>query len=221
MAVYPIAETFLSINGEGTRSGQLAYFIRFPVCNLHCSFCDTRWACKDGDWEQKTTEELVELVKSSGAELVTLTGGEPMLQPELRDLIETLTKECKVLCEIETNGSIDISEYDGPCIRPSFTLDCKLPGSGMEEHMLYSNYNHLRKTDTVKFVCGSAEDLDRAREIIDRFDLTSKCTVFLSPVFGSIEPADMVTYMTEHKMSKVRLQLQIHKFIWDPEEKGV
>lgn len=222
MAEYSIAETFVSINGEGTRSGQLAMFIRFTGCNLDCSFCDTRWANKPrNDWKIRTDEQLADEVKTSGVKLVTLTGGEPLLQPHLDALTERLYQIPGVSVEIETNGSRSIAGYDRSVHRPIFTLDCKLPGSGMQDAMLYENYDHLRHEDTVKFVCGNTGDLDRANELIKKYDLTQKCHVYLSPVFGRIEPADMVSYMITHKMNDVTLQLQIHKFIWDPDAKGV
>lgn len=222
MVEFPIAETFESINGEGTRSGQLAYFIRFPGCNLNCSFCDTSWANKPrNNWNVRSDDQLVHEVKSSGVKLVTLTGGEPLLQPDLPLLIDKLYQIPGLSVEIETNGSQSIARYDHAEPRPVFTLDCKLPGSGMQEAMLYDNYSHLCPEDTVKFVCGSETDLHRAEEIIKRFHLLEHCHVFFSPVFGRIEPADIVSYMITHKLNGVTLQLQIHKFIWDPNAKGV
>lgn len=222
MAEFQIAETFVSINGEGSRSGQLACFLRFPGCNLNCSFCDTKWANEPrGDWEIRKTDDLVDFVRKSGVKLITITGGEPLLQRGLPELLEKLYELPGTEAEIETNGSLPIERYDAVPWRPHFTLDCKLPGSGMQAHMLYENYDHLQPGDAVKFVCGSREDLDEARKVIETFQLPDRCDVFLSPVFGRIEPADMVTYMMDHGMNNVRLQLQIHKFIWDPNAKGV
>lgn len=222
MADFSVAETFVSINGEGTRSGQLAFFIRFTGCNLNCSFCDTQWANKPrNNWNIRSDTQLANEVKASGVKLVTLTGGEPLLQPDLPFLLQKLYQIPGLSVEIETNGSIPIDQYDDWNLRPSFTLDCKLPGSGMQEAMCYDNYDHLCSEDTVKFVCGSQRDLNRAEEIIKRYQLTGKCHVYLSPVFGEIDPADMVSYMITHKMNGVTLQLQIHKVIWDPEKRGV
>lgn len=222
MAEFPIAETFVSINGEGVRSGRLAYFIRFPGCNLHCSFCDTSWATEwRNDWDYRTEDQLADEVRTSGVKLVTLTGGEPLLQPDLPVLLDKLYQIPGLFVEIETNGSRPIAQYDNVAYRPAFTLDCKLPGSGMQDAMCFDNYDHLREEDTVKFVCGSDEDLNRAEEIIRDYGLTEKCHVYLSPVFGEMDPADMVSYMITHNLNGVTLQLQIHKFIWDPEAKGV
>lgn len=221
MIVYPVAERFISINGEGKRAGELAVFIRFRGCNLNCSYCDTSWANSESSpSEPMSLDELVEYVISSGVKNVTLTGGEPLLQQDVYPLIEKLMLSgCRV--EIETNGSISVAQLaEKPC-RPDFTFDYKLPSSGMESAMLTDNYRYLNENDVVKFVAGSAADLERAAEIIETYSLTERCKVYLSPVFGKIEPAEMVEFMTEHKINDVRLQLQLHKFIWNPDRKGV
>ena len=106
-------------------------------------------------------------------------------------------------------------------LRPVFTLDYKLPGSGMESSMLTDNYRFLKGEDAVKFVSGSIEDLERAEEIIRKYSLTEKCRVYISPVFGKIDPVQIVEFMIERKLNGVRLQLQLHKFIWDPDRGGV
>ena len=102
-----------------------------------------------------------------------------------------------------------------------FTLDYKLPSSGCEDQMLTGNFEYLQPDDTVKFVCGSGKDLYRAKEIIEEHQLCGRCNIYLSPVFGKIEPSDMVDFMAEHRMNKVRLQMQLHKVIWHPEARGV
>lgn len=221
MTAYPVAEKFVSINGESKRAGELAVFIRFRGCNLSCTYCDTAWANSGSSpAEMMTADELAEYVRQTGVKNVTLTGGEPLLQKGLYTLIEKLiTDGCRV--EIETNGSVSIAELaEKPC-RPDFTLDYKLPSSGMESRMLTENYRYLAACDVVKFVAGTEADLEKAEEIIERFTLTEKCRVYLSPVFGGIEPAEMVSFMTERKMNDVRLQLQLHKYIWDPNRGGV
>ena len=218
---YPVVEKFVSINGEGQRAGELAVFIRFRGCNLSCGYCDTKWAnSPDAPAEYMTAEEISDYADSTGVRNVTLTGGEPLLQPDLGILTDMLiSSEHRV--EIETNGSLSVAELAARQLRPSFTIDYKLPDSGMERFMLTSNYSCLCQEDTVKFVAGSISDLEKALEIIDRFGLTEKCMVYLSPVFGRIEPADMVSFMASHGMNGTRLQLQLHKFIWDPEKRGV
>ena len=221
MADFRLIERFVSINGEGPRAGELAVFLRFPGCNLQCSYCDTAWAnLPDAPTMPATITEVCGYVRETGVRNVTITGGEPLLQPVLPELIAALAEiGCRI--EIETNGSLSIAPLAGLSARPAFTLDYKLPGSGMESHMLTENYAYLRHEDTVKFVAGSLEDLDKAREIIGTYALTEKCHVYLSAVFGKIDCRDIVAYMETHRMNGVRLQLQLHKFIWDPNERGV
>ena len=222
MSSYNVAETFLSINGEGTRAGQLAFFIRFTGCNLSCGYCDTKWASgPEAPCTPMTQEELYVAVKESGAENVTVTGGEPLLQQNVKELLALLSRDPQLYVEIETNGSIPLAPFLDIPNRPSFTMDYKLPGSGMERFMCRENFQYLDARDTVKFVCGSREDLLRAVEIMEEYRLVGRTHVYLSPVFGSIQPADMVEFMKEHRLTGVTLQLQMHKYIWDPEKKGV
>ncbi len=218
---YQVAEKFISINGEGAHAGELAAFIRFKGCNLCCSYCDTQWAnAPDAPCTEKSAEALTEWVRESGVKNVTLTGGEPLLQEGIAALIDALTGQgCRV--EIETNGSIALEPFAALSRRPVFTMDYKLPESGMEHAMRAENFALLDAHDSVKFVVGSADDLARAKEIIDRYLSHSPCHIFLSPVFGKIEPATMVEFMQDNKMVNTRLQLQLHKFIWDPNERGV
>lgn len=221
MQIYNVAEKFVSINGEGRKAGQIAVFIRFRGCNLSCSYCDTAWANKVScSAEEMTGENILEYIKSTGVKNVTLTGGEPLIQNSIYELIYLLCRN-DLQVEIETNGSVDISYYKGMKKRPSFTLDYKLPSSKMEKSMLLENYAHLTENDTVKFVCASNADLEKALEIITDHKLVKKCAVYLSPVFGSIKPDEIVEFMIKHKMNGVNLQLQLHKFIWDPDKRGV
>lgn len=221
MTTFPVVELFTSINGEGVLAGQLAVFVRFRGCNLTCSYCDTQWANQpDAPITSMTAEQIRDAILATGVSLVTLTGGEPLCQPHLCDLLTLLAQEPTLHTEIETNGSRDLTPLlDIPNV--TFTMDYKLAGSEMEEHMCLANFPLLRPQDTVKFVVSSIADLDRAREVILQYHLTDRCHVYLSPVFGKIDPADMVTYMTDHTMNRVRLQLQMHKFIWDPNARGV
>jgi len=218
---YPVAEIFKSINGESLRAGEPAVFVRFRGCNLACSFCDTKWANRpDCPVTPMTAEEIAGYADEAGITDVTLTGGEPLLQKDITALIARLT-ETGHRVEIETNGSVSVEALSRLIPRPVFTLDYKLPGSGMESAMLTENYRYLAHGDSVKFVSGSREDLERAAEIIDRYRLTEKCAVFISPVFGKIDPADIVSFLLERRLNGVRLQLQLHKFIWDPNKRGV
>jgi len=222
---YKIAEKFVSINGEGTKAGQLAVFIRLCGCNLNCSYCDTKWANeKDVPFTLMTEEELASYVEDTGVKNITLTGGEPLLDKDNEDvklLLSRLSKIKDVFIEIETNGSIAIEQFKDVATNISFTMDYKLPSSNMEELMCLDNFNHLRDVDTVKFVAGSENDLKKVKEIIKKYKLTEKCNVYISPVFGNIEPVDIVDFMITNKLNDVNLQLQLHKIIWDPEKKGV
>lgn len=219
--MFPIAEKFVSINGEGVRAGELAVFIRFAGCNLSCGYCDTKWASQpDVPVEELSAEDIVSFVMESGARNVTVTGGEPLLQKELPELIDALMS-AGLRVEIETNGSLPIDSYSDRKYRPVFTMDYKLPSSGMEENMCVRNFGCLEKCDTVKFVAGSIKDLERAAELIREHYLTDRCHVYISHVFGEISPADIVEFMKEHGMNDIRLQLQLHKYIWNPEQRGV
>ena len=214
-----VVERFASINGEGAHAGELAAFIRFKGCNLCCSYCDTSWANEpDAKASPTSVEELVSWVKAVNVRNVTLTGGEPLLQKDIEPLVAAL-KDYRV--EIETNGSMPLSRLAEIEHRPVFTMDYKLPGSGMERYMNTANFALLNSHDSVKFVVGSEEDLNRAAEIIDRFKLIDRCHVYFSPVFGKIEPARIVEFMTERNLNGVRIQLQLHKFIWAPDKRGV
>lgn len=222
MAEYHVAETFLSINGEGLRAGQLAFFIRFTGCNLTCGYCDTQWANSPGAaYTPMTAEQLYALVKESGARNVTVTGGEPLLQEDIYGLLALLCRDPQLSVEVETNGSLPLKPFWDIPDRPAFTMDYKLPYSGMEPSMYPENLSLLGRQDTVKFVCGSHEDLRRARQLILDYQLTNTTNVHLSPVFGSLEPAEIVEFMKTHHMNDVTLQPQLHKFIWDPEQRGV
>ena len=218
---YSVAEKFVSINGESIRAGEPAVFIRFRGCNLGCSYCDTEWANKDScPAKEMSTEEIVKYADDAGIVNVTLTGGEPLLQGGLYELTDALA-DAGHRVEIETNGSISIIELACRDKRPVFTLDYKLPSSDMEGMMLMDNYRFLAAEDAVKFVAGSRADLERAAEIIGEYRLTEKCRVFISPVFGKIEPAEIVRYILDKRMNGVRVQLQMHKFIWEPDMRGV
>lgn len=215
-----VAEKFVSINGESRRAGQLAVFIRFKGCNLSCSYCDTLWAnSEDCPAEDMTPYEIYAYIHSTGVKNVTLTGGEPLLQKDIAKLLDILCSDRSLYVEIETNGSADISpfvKYD-----VSMTMDYKCPSSGMSDKMLMSNYNYIGRKDTVKFVCGNTQDLEKALEIINKYTLTARCGVYISPVFGQIEPRYIVDFMIKNNMNGVNLQMQLHKFIWEPDRKGV
>ena len=222
LAEYKVVEKFVSINGEGTRAGELAVFIRMKGCNLDCRYCDTKWANQENaSYEIMTEEDIRNYIRDTGVKNVTLTGGEPLFRKDMDILIDYLLQDKDRVVEIETNGSVNIKEYARMKNRASFTMDYKLGASGMEEKMCLENFAYLDKRDTVKFVVGSQEDLKRAAEIIEKYALTGKVSVYFSPVFGAIEPEEIVDFMVQNRLNDVRMQLQMHKFIWDPEKRGV
>lgn len=224
-----VVEHFISINGEGRRAGELSLFIRFAGCNLDCRYCDTKWANRANvPYESYTTEELFRLIMNSGVKNVTLTGGEPLLQEDMLILLNMLRGESALRIEIETNGSVDITpflaidESNKKQDNVTFTIDYKMASSGMEDKMCSSNYQNLRNTDTVKFVVGSRNDMIKGKEIIEEYHLIEKgCAIYFSPCFGDIEPSEIVEFLVEQRMNDVKLQLQLHKYIWEPDRRGV
>lgn len=214
-----VVEKFISINGEGLRSGELAVFIRFANCNLRCSYCDTKYSFINPIYTEESIDEIIEYVKSTGVKNVTLTGGEPLIQNEIKELMIELSNIGNRI-EIETNGSINIAPYlNIPNV--TFTLDYKLKGSGMEKYMDLTNYNLLRKNDVIKFVVSDYDDLEKTKEIIKKYDLINKANCLISPVWGRIEFEEIVNFLKENKLNDVKMQLQIHKIIWDKDKRGV
>lgn len=205
-----VNEIFFSIDGEGKRAGSLAAFIRLAGCNLRCSYCDTMYAFTGGT--PMRAEEIAEAVE--GWKNVTVTGGEPLCQ-DIHALLQRL-REHEV--NIETNGSVDVTPYHAyPWV--FFTLDYKCPSSGMESSMREKNFQTLRPQDVLKFVVGDMEDLRTAQRVCEKYE--PNCLVYLSPVFGKIEAKEIVEYMKSAQYKNWRLQLQLHKYIWPPDARGV
>ncbi len=222
MQTYRVAEKFVSINGEGSRAGELAVFIRLAGCNLRCAYCDTAWAWEqDAPAEAMTAAEIVAYCKGCGVKNVTLTGGEPLAAPGALALVRAITAEPELSLEIETNGSIDIAPFAELPRRPLFTLDYKLPASGMEAAMHRPSFALLGPEDVVKFVCSDKRDLARAAEVIDELGLLGRTQIYFSPVFGALAPAEIVDFLRERRLCGARVQLQLHKFIWPPDSRGV
>lgn len=222
MAQYELVEKFISINGEGTKAGMLALFLRFKGCNLNCSFCDTKWANEEHcECDMVTENDLYEYAVKSGIKNVTITGGEPLFRKDMDILLKKLSTIEDIYMEIETNGSVDLSAYRNISDKIAFTMDYKLSASGMTDRMCHSNLKLLGVYDTVKFVAGSHADLDMAKEIIEEYSLVGKTNIYISPVFDEIEPREIVEYMIKNKMNGVNMQLQMHKYIWDKDMKGV
>jgi 7-carboxy-7-deazaguanine synthase len=213
-----LSEIFFSIQGEGLRAGQPCVFVRLHGCGLRCSYCDTPYALDHrigGEW--KSFEEITEEVHRHPTRFVEFTGGEPLEQPEVHGLMRQLLDEGYTVA-VETGGHVDISQCDPRVVR---IMDLKTPGSGMMKRNRYENIPQLTGRDEVKFVCGSHEDYEWAREIISRYDLSHKvAAVLISPIFGAIEPVELVDRILQDGLD-VRFQLQLHKFIWEPDRRGV
>lgn len=209
-----VNEIYFSIQGEGTKAGLPCVFIRLTYCNLRCTYCDTEYAFYEG--KDMTMEQVLEEVKKYGCNLVEVTGGEPLIQKEC---IPLMTELCDLGYEvmIETGGSLPIKNIDP---RVKVIMDLKCPSSKMTKKNHYDNISYLKDFDEVKFVIGTREDYEWSKQMIEQYQLDKKCIVLFSPVFGSIEPVNIVDWLLEDKLN-VRFQLQMHKFIWDPATKGV
>lgn len=210
-----ITEIYHSIQGESTWAGLPCTFVRLARCNLRCRWCDTTYSFHGGD--SMTLDEIIVRCDSYGCTLVELTGGEPLAQPECIPLSQQLLDKGYTVL-IETSGSLPIAPLPAEVIK---IMDLKCPGSGECDKNDYSNIDELTKQDEVKFVIASREDYEWAREQVNEHALVDRCNaVLFSPVFGEIDPKDMVNWITEDHLS-VRFQLQMHKFIWPPDQKGV
>jgi len=209
-----INEIYLSIQGESSWAGLPCVFIRLTYCNLRCTYCDTEYAFYEGYDSQ--IDEIIETVKKYKCPLIEVTGGEPLVQKESLKLMKQLCDEgFEVL--LETGGSLPIDDVDE---RVNIILDMKCPTSGMIKKNLYQNLDLLKKTDEVKFVIGSREDYDWAKNLINEFNLTQKCSILFSVVFGKLKPIELTEWIISDNL-RVRFQLQMHKYIWDPSKKGV
>lgn len=214
-----VIEKFVSINGEGLRQGELAVFIRFANCNLRCSYCDTKYSFDNPIYKEESVDEIIDYVNKQNIKNITITGGEPLLQEDIKELLIKLSEK-NYNVEIETNGSINIKPL-ASIKNVSFTLDYKLPTSLMEKFMDIDNYKYISKKDSVKFVCGSNLDLEKMKEIINKYNLIEKTNCLVSPVFNSIKLEDIVKFMIDNNLNGLKYCLQIHKFIWDPNKRGV
>ena len=212
-----VTETFLSIQGESTHAGRLCFFIRLAGCNLQCRYCDTQYSASLTDGQEETLDLLVVKAVSSDADLVEITGGEPLTQPETVPLCGKL-QDAGMTVLVETNGSMPVWELPDGVIR---ILDCKTPSSGESGSNLYRNYDFLTPVDEVKFVIADREDYDFSRKIIREYDLDSKTlNLLFSPVWGKIEPRQLAEWMIADR-PPARFQLQMHKLIWGPDKTGV
>ena len=209
-----VNEIFKSIQGETTFQGAPSLFIRTTGCNLRCAWCDTRYAYDDGT--DYTVEELLKIVENYQCNYVVITGGEPLTQTEVPLLVERLVKNGYTVL-VETNGSLDISILHPDSFK---IVDIKCPGSGMAEKMHWQNMDHLTAQDEIKFIIADREDYLWAKSIIESYKPPDRCTVLLSPAFNSLDPKALAGWILADNLS-VRLQLQIHKYIWGTEVRGV
>ncbi|MFZ5451253.1 MAG: radical SAM protein [Thermodesulfobacteriota bacterium] len=209
-----VCETFYSLLGESTWAGLPAFFIRLTGCNLRCRYCDTTYAYEGG--REISPRELVQAAGSHPARRVLVTGGEPLLQADTLSLLTSLA-DAGLAVLLETNGSRLIREVDERVRR---ILDLKCPGSGMETHNLWENLEHLRPGDEVKFVITDQGDFAWAVEVIKRQELSGRVPLLISPVFGTVPFKEAAAWILASGLD-LRLNLQLHKYIWGPETRGV
>jgi 7-carboxy-7-deazaguanine synthase len=210
-----LIEIFPSIQGETSFMGLPTAFVRLASCNLRCHWCDTTYSFGRGTpWE---LEAIIQQIEQFRCRYVCITGGEPLLQSNVHLLMSNLCDKGLIL-SLETGGSLPIEKVDS---RVSIILDIKCPGSGMSEKNYWPNLLHLRQQDEVKFVLMGREDYLYAIEICDQHQLFNQVgNVLYSPVHGQLDPKELVSWMLEDSLP-IRLNLQLHKYIWDPLTRGV
>jgi 7-carboxy-7-deazaguanine synthase len=209
-----INEIYYSIQGESTKAGLPCVFIRLTYCNLRCTYCDSEYAFYEGT--DISIQNIIHEVRKYNCSLVEITGGEPLFQEESLALMKHLADNgFEVL--LETGGSLPIKNIDP---RVKIIMDLKTPSSGMLKKNLYDNINDLKSNDEVKFVIGSREDYLWSKQIVEKYSLDTRNVVLFSVVFGKLLPLELVNWILEDNLN-VRFQLQMHKFIWKPDERGV
>lgn len=209
-----ITEIFHSIQGESSFTGCPCAFVRLTGCPLRCTWCDSEYTFHGGT--EMALDAVLAQVRSYGCRLVEVTGGEPLHQPEAFTLIERLCADgYEVL--VETSGALDIAPVDP---RAHIIMDVKCPGSGMMDRMDWKNLDRIARKDEVKFVIKDRADYEFARTITERHNLAGRCPILFSPSFGELDPRQLAEWVLADKLP-VRVQLQLHKFIWDPQTRGV
>ena len=209
-----INEIFYSIQGESSYTGHPCVFVRLTYCNLRCNWCDTEYSFYEGVW--MSFEQIKNEIKQYECKLVEITGGEPLIQ-------ENVLPFMTLLCDdgfdviIETGGHMNISKIDP---RVKRIIDIKCIGSGEARKMMWSNIEHLNVNDQVKFVIKDRMDFDYAKEVIEKYELNKICTILMSPVFHEMDNLTLANWILEDKLD-VRFQVQLHKYIWHPETRGV
>lgn len=211
-----VVEIFKSIDGEGKRAGLPTTFIRLHGCNLKCSYCDSEYACTGDEYTDMSVDEIIHAVLDLGISNVTITGGEPLIHEDISHLIDKLSMYPFDI-NIETNGTINIDRFRRSNVW--FTVDFKCKSSDMTEKMHLDIFeNQLLQDDVLKFVVGSENDMNQALTTIERFCPDSQ--IYFSPVFG-FEPSKIVNFLLDNKLYHCKVQLQLHKYIWDVNRKGV
>lgn len=209
-----IHEIFYSLQGESTFAGRPCVLVRLTGCQMRCVWCDTEYAFYEGGW--MTLDEIVARVAAFGCSLVEVTGGEPLLQPNVHPLMSRLCDAGYELL-LETGGGLDIAAVD-PRVRR--IVDVKCPGSGESENNRWRNLDDLRPTDELKFVVADRVDYDWAKQLIEERGLAARCPIHLSPVWESMPPADLAAWILADRLP-VRLTLQQHKILWGKDTRGV
>ncbi|MEJ2684921.1 MAG: radical SAM protein [Candidatus Sulfobium sp.] len=209
-----VCELFTSVQGESTYSGLPCAFVRLAGCNLRCAYCDTQYAYEGG--VEMAVGDIVDRVKAAGVRLVEVTGGEPLLQGETGSLVFSLIEGGhKVL--VETNGSRSVKDIDG---RAVIILDVKTPGSGMSGEMDLSNFEHMKPADEIKFVICDRVDYDWSKKLMQDYKLKGRCTILFSAATGKLTPRELAEWVLEDSLD-VRLNIQIQKYIFGPDVRGV
>ncbi|HWR02508.1 MAG TPA: radical SAM protein [Humidesulfovibrio sp.] len=208
-----VCEIFKSLQGESTWAGRPCVFVRLTGCNLRCRWCDTPYAYEGG--EALSQREVLERVEALGDGLIEFTGGEPLMQPSAVDLMNALARSGRSVL-VETNGSRDISVLAPEVIA---IVDMKGPSSGESDKMDTGNLDRLRERDEVKFIIADREDWQHMLNLLPRID-TCRNVVNVSPLFGGVDPAGLARWILESGLD-LRLNLQQHKYIWNPDARGV
>ncbi len=209
-----VHEVYRSLQGESTFAGLPCVFVRLTACHLRCRYCDTPHAFLQG--QTVSLDDLVEQVLAFPDHLVEVTGGEPLLQPEVYPLMTRLADAGRTVL-LETSGAVDISPVD-PRVR--VILDLKTPGSGEVEANDWTNLGRLRPHDEVKIVVCDRDDFDWAVETVRLYDLIGRVPVLIGPSFGQVDPTDLTAWVLESNLP-LRLQIQLHKILWEPDRRGV
>jgi 7-carboxy-7-deazaguanine synthase len=210
-----VNEIFHSIQGESTYVGEPCVFVRLTACDLRCSWCDTPYAFHEG--EKMSIDAVLAAVEQYQCPTVEITGGEPLLQRDVYPLMDRLLAQGKRVL-VETGGHRSIAEVPSGVIR---IMDLKCPGSGEAEKMDWDNLGRLTTRDQVKFVLQDRADYEYARDIVTRAELAARVeAVLFSPVHGALEARQLAEWILADRLP-VRLQLQVHKFIWPPDTRGV